>query len=498
MRITIFYVVMIVVTLPAAGQEYDLEPENWFPLEVGNNWHYTNEGGEGVGPWINEWVVESIRDTVVEGQRWTLLSAVHCVKQTGPSCPSGELGWYRFSADDYLLARDSFGAAAADTVLKTQPSSVFSVNVPRDSLYSEFMGDSVAVRITTEDSRPDSTHFQLHVDGNIFFEGRYVYNVGNATRLIGAIVNGVEYGETDAIEYYRGLVEDTLDWRAYHPLQIGNVWERELRCECPNNFFVEYERQHIVGDTTIDGRRYFTEVAKLYDDSLNVIRTSTTHIRYDSTRPAIVQYAPEDTSQKERVWPDFMACDLSADFNSRIICGSTEHAVEVLVLSNYAPGSGPGGLPIKARKFFAVAGAGFGVEFTNGTGGWERLGDFPYGYSNRLIYARLDGQEYGESVVATPLESPAEQPNKFAVVSTYPNPFRGAVTIKYALPSASRVRIFVYDIMGRRVRTEVVGSQPAGTHEFTLRNDGLAAGAYIVRFSDGEGRMATTHVVLAE
>lgn len=73
----------------------------------------------------------------------------------------------------------------------------------------------------------------------------------------------------------------------------------------------------------------------------------------------------------------------------------------------------------------------------------------------------------------------------------YPNPFRDRTNLRLALAREAHVRVGVYDLVGRRVRTLADGVQPAG--ERTMSWDGrddrgrtVAAGLYLVRF-DGAG-----------
>ncbi len=79
-----------------------------------------------------------------------------------------------------------------------------------------------------------------------------------------------------------------------------------------------------------------------------------------------------------------------------------------------------------------------------------------------------------------------ELPKEFALEQSYPNPFRTETTIKYQLPEATHVRVVVYDVEGRVVRTLVDGEQKAGYYR--LKWDGrtdsgrpAAAGMYIYR-----------------
>jgi len=76
-----------------------------------------------------------------------------------------------------------------------------------------------------------------------------------------------------------------------------------------------------------------------------------------------------------------------------------------------------------------------------------------------------------------------------------PNPFNPTTTVSFVLPTAGHVRVDVYDIAGRRVRTLVDGSREAGRHEVTLDGSGLASGIYMVRM-DSQGVSATKRITL--
>jgi hypothetical protein len=58
----------------------------------------------------------------------------------------------------------------------------------------------------------------------------------------------------------------------------------------------------------------------------------------------------------------------------------------------------------------------------------------------------------------------AGMPRAFALFQNLPNPFAASTTIRFALPVASRVRLEVYDLLGRRVRTLANALYPPGAH----------------------------------
>jgi hypothetical protein len=82
----------------------------------------------------------------------------------------------------------------------------------------------------------------------------------------------------------------------------------------------------------------------------------------------------------------------------------------------------------------------------------------------------------------------ANLPTAFALGQNVPNPFRGTASIRFDLPVASRVRIEVFDLFGRRIRTLTDRSWPAGYHRVEWdRRDGngnaLHSGVFMYRMT---------------
>jgi hypothetical protein len=62
-------------------------------------------------------------------------------------------------------------------------------------------------------------------------------------------------------------------------------------------------------------------------------------------------------------------------------------------------------------------------------------------------------------------DSRRARPAQFELFPCYPNPFRSSTRIRFQIPEATRVRIDVYDVGGRHVRTLADGEYPAGLNE---------------------------------
>jgi endonuclease/exonuclease/phosphatase family metal-dependent hydrolase len=104
------------------------------------------------------------------------------------------------------------------------------------------------------------------------------------------------------------------------------------------------------------------------------------------------------------------------------------------------------------------------------------------------VYARFDFM---------PLPTAGEGsvlPTDFALAAPFPNPFRDATTLSYALPEPAEVRLEVFDALGRRVATVAEGFHSAGEHEARFAARDLSPGLYLVRLT-ADGQTATRRLI---
>lgn len=76
-------------------------------------------------------------------------------------------------------------------------------------------------------------------------------------------------------------------------------------------------------------------------------------------------------------------------------------------------------------------------------------------------------------------------PFKFRLNQNYPNPFNPSTKISFSLPVSSNVKLEVYDLMGRKVRSLLNGQMNSGEHEIAFDANGLSSGIYIYRLQAG-------------
>jgi len=82
-------------------------------------------------------------------------------------------------------------------------------------------------------------------------------------------------------------------------------------------------------------------------------------------------------------------------------------------------------------------------------------------------------------------------PKSFVLSQNYPNPFNPNTTIEYSLPSRCEVSITVYNLLGKRVKTLLETSQPAGRYKTEWdgtdnNNQPVASGLYFYQIKAGD------------
>jgi len=92
-------------------------------------------------------------------------------------------------------------------------------------------------------------------------------------------------------------------------------------------------------------------------------------------------------------------------------------------------------------------------------------------------------------------------PDVYALHQNYPNPFNPTTQIKYDLPEASHVQLFIYDILGREVTALVNEVQEPGYRSITWHGTdafgrNVGAGMYFYSIQAGEFRQVKKMVLL--
>ncbi|NUQ82933.1 MAG: T9SS type A sorting domain-containing protein, partial [Bacteroidetes bacterium] len=76
---------------------------------------------------------------------------------------------------------------------------------------------------------------------------------------------------------------------------------------------------------------------------------------------------------------------------------------------------------------------------------------------------------------------------KLVLFQNYPNPFNPTSTIGYYLPESDHVRLEVYDMLGRLVRTLINETIEKGYHTVEFQASDLPSGVYVYQLHSSTG-----------
>ncbi|MBD3371021.1 T9SS type A sorting domain-containing protein [Candidatus Fermentibacteria bacterium] len=131
-----------------------------------------------------------------------------------------------------------------------------------------------------------------------------------------------------------------------------------------------------------------------------------------------------------------------------------------------------------------------GAVFRFENEGWTELDGY---YQSGRIFAPIDrGGIY--ALGDGPGASSPSVPGELLLGGSYPNPFSTNAAIRFSVPRAGNVKLTVYDLSGRLVRTLVDGDMSAASHSIVWdgcdqSGNELGAGVYFCRLETSEGTL---------
>jgi photosystem II stability/assembly factor-like uncharacterized protein len=86
----------------------------------------------------------------------------------------------------------------------------------------------------------------------------------------------------------------------------------------------------------------------------------------------------------------------------------------------------------------------------------------------------------------TSVEENKYLPSQFSLSNNYPNPFNPSTVISYSIPSASNLKLTIYNTLGQTVRVLENGYKNAGNYSITFSASELPSGIYFYRLEAGQ------------
>ena len=102
---------------------------------------------------------------------------------------------------------------------------------------------------------------------------------------------------------------------------------------------------------------------------------------------------------------------------------------------------------------------------------------------------------WAEIDVSVDEDNISELPKSFSLEPNYPNPFNPSTTITFNMPEEAKVRITVFDVIGRKVATLTDQVYAAGTHEMVWDASSYASGVYFYRM-EAAGKLIQTQKMM--
>ncbi len=86
--------------------------------------------------------------------------------------------------------------------------------------------------------------------------------------------------------------------------------------------------------------------------------------------------------------------------------------------------------------------------------------------------------------------------SKFNLAQNYPNPFNPATRITFSVPSASKVHLTVFDLLGREVATLVNEVKTSGSYSVDFNASNLPSGIYLYKLTAGSNSITKKMLLL--
>ena len=93
----------------------------------------------------------------------------------------------------------------------------------------------------------------------------------------------------------------------------------------------------------------------------------------------------------------------------------------------------------------------------------------------------IDGVLYGDTNTVVGIDEVDKLPSDFILYQNYPNPFNPSTVISWQSPIGSNVKLIIYDLLGRKIRTLVNQYYNPGSYSVTFNADNLTSGTYFYR-----------------
>lgn len=281
-------------------------------------------------------------------------------------------------------------------------------------------------------------------------------------------------------------------YRFHYPLNPGDFWQYEYQSL---GTLLGIECREVTGDTLMpNGKTYlilksdFALSSNKYQRIADSTKVYQLNKRYEAGQVIHDEFLIFSLDIKEGdTWNFYLSPSDSGFFKVTEIADTTlwSHTFRFARIEDFTlPDSTR---PIAPNDYILVDS--IGVLFHGFEGGFLRLQG-----------AIISGRQFGVITSLQGLENSSTY-RPIEPLGVYPNPFNSSTTIEYQLNTAARIRISIYDLLGRRVKLLLDSFQTPGLHKVKWNGDNeleisVASGIYFYSIEMNGTRRITRKITL--
>lgn len=114
--------------------------------------------------------------------------------------------------------------------------------------------------------------------------------------------------------------------------------------------------------------------------------------------------------------------------------------------------------------------------------------DDDLGQANVYMVTKVDGAPAQGVALQIPVgvnDKVEKIPTSYTLEQNFPNPFNPTTSISFSLPVSGKVKLRVFDLLGKEITSLVDGNFEAGTHKVTFDASNIPSGMYLYRLESG-------------